>query len=85
MRRINSIDTVRGLSMFIMVFGHLIFWWLRPEDAWLQFWLYAFLQPLGATGFLFVSGISATLSFRNYQNTVKDSDTISMTTIRNIY
>ena len=85
MRRINSVDTVRGLSMFLMVFGHLIVWWLRPEDAWLEFWLYAFLQPLGATGFLFVSGISAALSFRNYQNTTKNSDTISMTTVRNIY
>ena len=85
MKRINSVDTVRGLSMFLMVFGHLIFWWIRPEDAWLQFWLYAFLQPLGATGFLFVSGISAALSFRNYQNIAKDSDTISMITIRNIY
>jgi len=85
MRRINSVDTVRGLSMWIMVYGHLIVWWLRPEDAWMEFWLYAFLQPLGATGFLFVSGISAALSFRNYQNTAKDSDTISMTTIRNIY
>ncbi|MBY9016563.1 MAG: DUF1624 domain-containing protein [Candidatus Lokiarchaeota archaeon] len=85
MRRINSVDTVRGLSMFLMVYGHLIFWWIRPEDAWLQFWLYAFLKPLGATGFLFVSGISTALSFRNSQNTVKDSDTITMTTIRNIY
>ena len=85
MRRINSVDTVRGLSMFLMVYGHIIVWWLRPEDAWLQFWLYAFLKPLGATGFLFVSGTSAALSFRNYQNTVKDSDTISMTTVRNVY
>ena len=85
MRRINSVDTVRGFSMFLMVFGHLIVWWLRPEDAWLEFWLYAFLKPLGATGFLFVSGISAALSFRNYQNTVKDSNTINMTTVRNVY
>ncbi len=85
MRRINSVDTVRGLSMFIMVYCHLIFWWIRPEDAWLQFWFYAFLKPLGATGFLFVSGISAALSFRNHQNTAKNSDTISMTTVRNIY
>ncbi len=85
MRRINSVDTVRGFSMFLMVFGHLLLFWLRPEDAWLQFWLYAFLKPLGATGFLFVSGVSAALSFRNYQTTVKDSDTISMKTVRNIY
>ena len=85
MRRINSIDTVRGFSMFLMVFGHIMLWWLRPEDVWLQFWLYAFLQPLGATGFLFVSGVSAALSYRNYQSTANDSDTISMTTVRNVY
>jgi len=68
-----------------MVFGHIMLWWLRPEDVWLQFWLYAFLQPLGATGFLFVSGVSAALSYRNYQSTANDSDTISMTTVRNVY
>jgi uncharacterized membrane protein len=85
MRRIKSIDTFRGVSIAVMVFGHFLLFWLRPEDAWLQFWLWAFLQPLGASGFLFVSGISAALSFRNYQNTVKDSDTISMTTVRNVY
>jgi len=68
-----------------MIFGHFILFWLRPEDAWLQFWLWAIFKPLGASGFLFVSGISASLSFRNYQNTAKDLDTISMTTIRNVY
>ncbi len=68
-----------------MVFGHFLLFWLRPEDAWLQFWLWAVFKPLGASGFLFVSGISASLSFRNYQNTAKDSDTVSMTTVRNVY
>jgi len=85
MRRIKSIDTFRGVSIAVMVFGHFLLFWLRPEDAWLQFWLWALLKPLADSGFLFVSGISAALSFRNYQNTVKDSDTISMTTVRNIY
>lgn len=85
MRRIKSIDTFRGVSIAVMVFGHFLLFWLRPEDAWLQFWLWALLQPLGASGFLFVSGISAALSFKNYQNSVKDSDTISMTTVRNVY
>ena len=85
MRRIKSIDTFRGASIAVMVFGHFLLFWLRPEDAWLQFWLWALLQPLGASGFLFVSGISAALSFKKYQNSVKDSDTISMTTVRNVY
>jgi len=85
MKRIKSIDTFRGGSIIVMVFGHFLLFWLRPEDAWLQFWLWAFLKPLGASGFLFVSGISASLSFRNYQNTVKDSDTVSMKTVRNVY
>jgi uncharacterized membrane protein len=85
MRRIKSIDTFRGVSIAVMVFGHFLLFWLRPEDAWLQFWLWAFLQPLGASGFLFVSGISASLSFRNYQNTAKNSDTVSMKTVRNVY
>ena len=85
MRRIKSIDTFRGGSIVVMVFGHFLLFWLRPEDAWLKFWLWALLKPLGASGFLFVSGISASLSFRNYQNTVKDSDTVSMKTVRNVY
>ena len=85
MKRIKSIDTFRGGSIVVMVFGHFLLFWLRPEDAWLQFWLWALLKPLGASGFLFVSGISASLSFRNYQNKVKDSDTVSMTTVRNVY
>jgi len=85
MRRIKSIDTFRGGSIIVMIFGHFILFWLRPEDAWLQFWLWAIFKPLGASGFLFVSGISASLSFRNYQNTAKNSDTVSMTTVRNVY
>jgi uncharacterized membrane protein len=85
MKRIKSIDTFRGGSIAAMVFGHFLLFWLRPEDAWLQYWLWTILQPLATSGFLFISGISASLSYRNYQNTAKDSDTVSMTTIRNVY
>ncbi|MHA1671354.1 MAG: heparan-alpha-glucosaminide N-acetyltransferase domain-containing protein [Promethearchaeota archaeon] len=81
MTRINSVDTIRGLSLFFMIYGHMILFWLRPEDQWLKFWLYAFLQPIGATGFLFISGVSATLAFKNNKLTEK----VSMTTMRNIY
>jgi len=81
MTRINSVDTIRGFSIFIMIFGHMIFFWLRPEDQWLRIWLFAFLQPIGATGFLFISGVSATLAFKNNLHTEK----VPMTTMRNIY
>ncbi len=55
--------------------------WIRPEDFWLKFWLYAFLAPIGATGFLFISGVSSTLAYKNNQQTQK----LSMKTMRNIY
>ncbi|MHA1190930.1 MAG: heparan-alpha-glucosaminide N-acetyltransferase domain-containing protein [Promethearchaeota archaeon] len=81
MTRINSVDTIRGLSLFFMIYGHMILFWLRPEDQWLKYWLYAFLKPMGATGFLFISGASATLAFKNNEHTKK----VPMTTMRNIY
>ncbi len=55
--------------------------WIRPEDFWLKFWLYAFLAPIGATGFLFISGVSSTLAYKSNLQTRK----VSMRTMRNIY
>jgi len=81
MKRINSVDTIRGLSIWIMVYGHIILFWLRPEDEWLKFWLYAFLQPIGATGFLFISGVSASLAFKKNEHTKK----VSIEDMRNMY
>ncbi len=81
MKRINSVDTIRGLSIWFMIYGHIILFWLRPEDHWLKVWLYAFLQPIGATGFLFISGVSASLAFKKNQYTEK----VPIVTMRNIY
>jgi hypothetical protein len=64
-----------------MVYGHMILFWLRLEDFWLKHWLYAFLQPIGATGFLFISGVSSILAYKTNQQTKK----IEMSTMRNIY
>lgn len=84
MKRIKSIDTIRGICMWIMIYGHILFWWLRLEDAWLVNWLFAFLQPI-ANGFLLVSGISAALAFKNNQYNVKDSNKFNFKTIKNLY
>ena len=64
-----------------MVYGHMLQFWIRPEDFWLKFWLYAFLAPIGATGFLFISGVSSTLAYKNNLQTQK----LQMKTMRNIY
>ena len=64
-----------------MVYGHMLQFWIRPEDFWLKYWLFAILAPIGATGFLFISGVSATLSYKNNLQTQK----VRMKTMRNIY
>ncbi|MFW9820477.1 MAG: heparan-alpha-glucosaminide N-acetyltransferase domain-containing protein [Candidatus Thorarchaeota archaeon] len=81
MQRIKSVDVIRGLSIWIMIYGHMLQFWIRPEDYWLKFWLYAFLAPIGATGFLFISGVSATLAYKNNLQTQK----VMMKTMRNTY
>ncbi|MFX0057958.1 MAG: heparan-alpha-glucosaminide N-acetyltransferase domain-containing protein [Candidatus Hodarchaeota archaeon] len=84
MKRYRSIDSFRGLCMFIMVYGHLFDWWLTQNDRWLFIdFLKPFLGPIGATGFILMSGISAGLSYR--KNKLKNSSEFFMKDIRNIY
>lgn len=64
-----------------MVYGHMLQFWIRPEDFWLKYWLYAFLAPIGATGFLFISGVSSILSYKSNLQSQK----LPMKTMRNIY
>ncbi|MHA2182556.1 MAG: heparan-alpha-glucosaminide N-acetyltransferase domain-containing protein, partial [Promethearchaeota archaeon] len=64
-----------------MIYGHMLEFWIRYQDIWLRYWLYAFLAPIGATGFLFISGVSATLAYKNNLQTQK----VQMKTMRNIY
>jgi len=65
MERLKSIDIFRGLCMSWMFLGHLIEWWIRPEFLWLRKFTFFIFDPIGASGFLFISGISITLSYRN--------------------
>jgi hypothetical protein len=55
-----------------MVGGHPIDWWLTPEDHWFFSILVAIFLP-AAVGFLFISGVSASLSFKKNLNK-PDSD-----------
>lgn len=81
MQRIKSVDILRGFSIWIMIYGHMLEFWIRYQDIWLRDWLYAFLAPIGATGFLFISGISTTLAYKNNLQTQK----VQMKTMRNVF
>ena len=84
MKRYRSIDSFRGICMFIMVYGHLFDWWLTREDRWLfTDFLKPFLGPIGATGFIFISGLSAGLSYK--KNKTFNSSLFFMKDVRNVY
>ncbi len=65
MQRLKSVDTFRGLSMMWMFLGHLQGWALRKGDQWLASLTFSFVDPIGAAAFLFMSGISTALSYRD--------------------
>ncbi|MFX1395228.1 MAG: heparan-alpha-glucosaminide N-acetyltransferase domain-containing protein [Promethearchaeota archaeon] len=82
MKRYKSVDAIRGLCMIIMIVGHLLHWWLTPADHWLYDLLKSIIGPLGASGFLFISGVSAELSYKKRRTQSKETD---MKFLRNIY
>lgn len=85
LQRLKSIDIFRGICMFWMIFIHLIDWWLRSEYNWLHNVTVMIFDPFGASGFLFVSGISISLSYRNNLRKVKTSEDFTLRTVRNTY
>ena len=64
MRRIKSIDAFRGLCMLYMIFMHILEWWIIPADIWVHTAGRMMIEFIGASAFLFISGISTTLSIR---------------------
>lgn len=65
MRRIKTFDIIRGWCMFMMVFGHMLSWWIIFQDRWLTSALHSIFGDIVAIGFLFISGLSAVIFFRN--------------------
>jgi len=58
MKRLISLDMVRGLAMLYMIVGHMLTWWPVPEENWILINYVSILSTLGAVGFTFISGIS---------------------------
>lgn len=77
MRRFKSIDVFRGMCMGWMFLGHLIEWWIKEDFSWLRDLTFGIFDPIGASGFLFISGVSITLSFRNRKYRVEALKEIS--------
>jgi len=53
--------------MLWMIVAHLLNWWLVSEDIWLSDLMASIFDVMGASAFLFISGVSTTLSYRNHQ------------------
>jgi len=64
MKRLKSIDTFRGLSMFWMFIGHLQNWWLKDSDIWLYNLTFKIVDPIGSSAFIFIAGLTTVLSLR---------------------
>jgi len=68
-----------------MFLGHLIEWWIKPEYIWLRTFTFFIFDPIGASGFLFISGVSITLSYRNRLSRVEEVKDLSYSRIKMSY
>ncbi|MCK4285589.1 MAG: hypothetical protein KAX18_05270 [Candidatus Lokiarchaeota archaeon] len=84
-QRLKSIDVFRGLCMFWIVLTHLIDWWLKSEFVWLHRITVMLFDSFGASGLLFISGVSIALSYRNKMNKINTNEDYSLQTVRNSY
>jgi len=84
MKRIKSIDTIRGFSIFLMLF-HLVEWWIRTEDIWVFIIVVGIVGELAASGLLFISGVSAIILFRSRFAKAESSHDYSIKQVKNEY
>ncbi|MHA1526836.1 MAG: heparan-alpha-glucosaminide N-acetyltransferase domain-containing protein [Promethearchaeota archaeon] len=85
LKRYNSIDTLRGVCMVIMIGGHLWDWWLTTEDYWFFILLKNVFGIWGATGFVFISGVSTFISYRHGMKMGNSKDKAFMAQARKLY
>ncbi len=64
MKRIKTIDVLRGTSILYMLVGHLLEWWIIPADFWAYVLLRILFEPIGSSAFIFISGVSTSISYR---------------------
>ena len=81
-KRFRSIDSIRGLSMSWMIFGHLLDWWTKQEYHWIVSLFHSIFEPIGASFFLFISGISIMLSYRKRKLKAKYDESIRVKNVK---
>jgi uncharacterized membrane protein len=85
-KRIGSIDFFRGLCIIWIIFGHLFVWWM--EYSLVPFFydsIVPLFEPLGAAGFIFISGVSLQYSYSKKLNTEDKKTIINERILRNTY
>jgi uncharacterized membrane protein len=85
LQRIRSIDIFRGLCMTWMILNHLIAWWLNTDYMWIHTMAIMIIDPIGASGFLFISGVSIAISYRRRLNQAKVSENYNYRMLRTSY
>ncbi len=68
-----------------MFLGHLLDWWLKPEYFSLKDFTHSILDPIGASGFLFISGVSMAISYRDRIYRVEILNELSYSRVKQSY
>ncbi len=71
--------------MFMMVWGHMLSWWMISQDSWLTSSLHSIFGDIVGIGFLFISGLSAVIFFRSRLSKAVVSMDYSEDQVRNEY
>ncbi len=85
MNRLKSIDIIRGLSLCWMFIAHLQFWWLQPGNLWFLTIEFAFLDVIGSSAFIFVSGLSTAIAYRNRIRKIETVEGYDMKSVKYEY
>ena len=85
MKRFKTIDSMRGLSIWLMIWAHCAGWWLKASDIWIVPYAWFVLDWLGAGCFIFIAGVSAVFSIRSKEEKVKGIDNYNWRYERNTY
>jgi len=68
-----------------MIVLHFCEWWLVPDSRWLKDLMSYIFEPIGATGFLFISGVSASLSYKSSERKLRSSNSFDWHKVKKIY
>ena len=85
MKRLNSIDAFRGLSILWMFLGHLLKWWLIEQEVWLYDIVFMIFDPIGSSAFIFIAGLSTAISLRSRYLKAENSENYDKSLIKREY